>query len=317
MRTNEGGNAPERRGPVRSTTVDARRRAPGPEPGTSVAGRALVAALTVVAALGCDAAAGGTDGGPAIDAAVGADGAAGACGDGVRDDGEACDDGNATTGDGCTAGCRVETEPAGADTVVDAPGASGEGFGDPTKAVDGVRGGGLTTQSLDVYSIPRGEPLVLGWEDRVVVNGPGVDLVVFENAFHYGDGLTFMDPTVVEVSADGERWVAFPHDFTAADETSYSPRTEHWVGFAGVTPVLLHAEGNPVDPFDGAAAGGDGFDLADLPDEALRAAGIRYVRLTAATDHDNPDTGAPFVADPVSDGPDIDGVAARYLAEAP
>jgi cysteine-rich repeat protein len=231
--------------------------------------------------------------------------------------GEACDDGNRATGDGCTADCRREAEAASADAVLEAPGASGSGFGDPSRATNGVRGGGPTQQSLDVYSIPAGEHLVLGWEGRRVVDGPGLDLVVFENAFRYGDGLTFMDPTVVEVSADGERWVAFPHDYVAEDETTYSPREEHWVGFAGVRPVLLHVDEAAVDPFDPQAAGGDAFDLADLPDPELRARGIRFVRLSAAAAHENPDTGAPFVADPVSNGPDIDGVMARYLAEAP
>lgn len=228
-------------------------------------------------------------------------------------------------GDGCTTPCELDTEPAGADAVVEAPMASGSGFGDPEHAINGVRGGGLRMQSLDVYSIPAGSHLVLEWTGRRIFDGPGVDFVVFENPFHFGDEHTFMDPTVVEVSADGEHWVALPHDYVAVDETTYSARQSDWIGFAGVRPVLLHQEhpvdgherdGLPVDPFDAERAGGDPFDLADLPDADLRRRGVRYVRLSAATDHENPDTGAPFVSDRGSNGPDIDGVIARHLLEA-
>lgn len=244
------------------------------------------------------------------------------CGDGVLDPHEQCDDGNRETGDGCSAGCALELAPAMADAVEEAPGASGMGYGDPSRAINGVRGGGAMMQSLDVYSIGIGESawLVLGFEGRRVVDGPGDDLVVFENAFGYGDGLTFMDPAVVEVSADGETWIAFPHDYVAEDETAYSPRREHWLGFAGLTPVFLHADDNALDPFD-PEAGGDRFDLASLPDtpeaERIREQGAAFIRISSAASHVNPDTGAPFVQDPVGDGPDIDGVAARWLVKAP
>ncbi len=157
-----------------------------------------------------------------------------------------------------------------------------------------------------------------GWAGRPVVAGPGPDLAVFENPFEYGAGLTFIDAAIVELSADGEHWVAFPHDYVAADETRYSARREDWVGFAGVTPVLLNEDDDPRDPF-GLAAGGDAFDLATLPEtpeaERIRREGARYVRIVAAASRVNPDTSAPFVRDPVSDGPDIDGVVARYLVE--
>lgn len=242
------------------------------------------------------------------------------CGDGVVQAPEACDDGNAITGDGCSASCMREVPGELASEVVDAPGASGSGYGDPSRATNGVRGGGDRMQSVDVYSIGIGEGawLVLGFGGLRVADGPGDDLVIFENAFGYGDGLTFMDPAVVEVSADGETWVAFPHDYVAEDERAYSPRAEDWIGFAGLTPVALHAEDNAVDPF-GDEAGGDRFDLAALdgPEgERIRLEGARFVRISSAASHVNPDTGEPFVKDLVGDGPDIDGVAARILLEA-
>lgn len=205
------------------------------------------------------------------------------------------------------AGCAAEAIET-ATEVVEAPGATGEGFLDSRRAVNGVRGGGQRMQSLDVFSIRPGRVLVLGWHGRRVVDGPGPDLFVYENAFDYGEhGARFMDPTVVEVSADGETWTAFDHDYVSDDETAYLPRPEAWVGFAGVQPVLRHVEDRPLDPFD-PDAGGDAFDLADLPVEHRE---VRYVRLSPASDWMNPDTDRAFVHDPVSDGPDIDGVVAR------
>lgn len=261
----------------------------------------------------------GCDGGPgAPDASLGD--AFGRCGDGVVEGREVCDDGDVVPGDGCSPLCTSEAEPAAADQVVDAPGATGEGFLDSGRAVNGVRGGGDLAQSLDVYSIRFDSHLVLGWGGRRLVDGPGDDLAIFENPFRYAEDRTFMDQTVVEVTSDGVTWVAFPHDYVADDETGYSPRQDDWVGFAGVRPVFLHVDDAPGDPFD-PASGGDAFDLADLgdgPDARLvRERGVLYVRLSPAADWPNPDTGERFVRDVVSDGPDIDGVHARYLAEAP
>lgn len=244
----------------------------------------------------------------------------GTCGDGVRDLGEGCDDGNTETGDGCSAHCRREVGGALAAEVIEAPGGTGSGFGDPSRATNGVRGGGEAMQSLDVYSIALDGYLVLGFEGRRLIDGPGDDLAVFENPFRHGDGQAFIDAAIVELSDDGEVWVPFAHDYRAPDETRYSSDPAHWVGFAGVEPVFLHADTNVIDPFD-PGAGGDRFDLADLVPSAeadrIRREGARYVRITAAFARENPDTGAPYPIDAVSNGPDIDGVAARWLAEDP
>ena len=205
-------------------------------------------------------------------------------------------------------GCAPPSPTSLATELIEAPGATGVGFGDPQRAVNGVRGGGQAAQSLDVYAVPLESHLVVGFHGGVIVDGPGADLVVFENPFDYGEELRFMDPTVVEVSDDGQRWFAFPHDYLASDERRYSARPSDWEGFAGIQPVLLHDEANSVDPFS-AEAGGDHFDLADLPPDA--PGNLRYVRLSAASAWSNPDTGEAYPMDPVSDGPDIDGVFAR------
>ena len=154
--------------------------------------------------------------------------------------------------------------------------------------------------------------LVMGF-DRPVEDGPGEDLVVFENPFEYAADAVFMDLVVVAVSDDGDRWWTFPHAYVHADPTLYVDDPDAWQGFAGRTPVLLHWEDNRVDPFDRVLAGGDGFDLADLPPDTDGALpdGVRFVRLTSAGTTVDPSTGQPYPVDPIANGPDIDGVLAR------
>jgi hypothetical protein len=212
-----------------------------------------------------------------------------------------------------------------ADVVVEAPGHTGEGLGDSSHATDGVHGAGAAAGNTDDvfslgYTAGEDDHIVLSWGGRLVTNGAGADLAVFENAFLVGGGPeTFMDPAVVYLSRDGATWVAFPHDYAAGDETAYSALPSDWPGFAGVAPVLLNEGTNPVDPFDEAAAGGDHFDLDALPDEgeaaAIKAEGFRFLKIVSAPSEVNPDTGEPYVRDAISNGPDIDGVYGRYLSE--
>ena len=212
-----------------------------------------------------------------------------------------------------------------ASEVLIANGDTGHGNRDAARAVNGVRGAGADAGSLDVFSLGYADgvdnEIVLGWGGRTVVNGPGSDFVVFENAFAIAGGAgVFVDPIVVFVSRDLERWVPMPHDYRAADETEPSADPADWQGFAGVTPVLYHAADHVVDPFDQAQAGGDDFDLDVLDGDDAGAAEIRehgflYVRLVSASSLINPDTGLPFPHLPIADGPDIDGVMARELRD--
>ena len=208
-----------------------------------------------------------------------------------------------------------------ADVVIAAPGASGVGFGDPLAAVNGVLGGGQNNGSTDVYSLrfapALNNSITVAWRDGYLANGPGEDFAVFENGFDTNLG-PFMDLLVVEVSRDGVTWRALPHDYVTADENLYVRDRSAWRGFAGKTPVLLNDRSNQVDPFDRAAAGGDGFDLeslvgSDAATMAMRTEGVTMVRLTTAPSVVNDDTGAPFVYDSYSNGADIDGVAGRYI----
>lgn len=227
----------------------------------------------------------------------------------------------ATAGCGTTPG-EASPTPAALAAIVDAPGATGEGFGDPARATNGVRGAGPNEGSFDVYSLSYTDRpyLVLGVSGgRVVRNGEGADLVVFENAFRSAGGdAYFMDPVVVAVSRDGATWVDLPHDYLAPDPHVYSTDPDDWRGFAGITPVLLHEDESPADPFDPVAAGGDAFDLDALPldggeAEEIRTHGFRFVRLTSAAISIDPRTGARYPRDPVSNGADIDGVYVRWV----
>ncbi|MBE7439738.1 MAG: LIC_13355 family lipoprotein [Spirochaetales bacterium] len=224
-----------------------------------------------------------------------------------------------------------------ADTVTSAPGSlSGGSFDDPSRATNGICGAGNDSGSLDVYSLEQTgarSVLTLEWAGKKVSNGVGVDFVVFENAFRISGSSTalFMDPLIVEVSRDNSKYCGFAPDYTASPESSYSNNPAHWQRFAGRTPVLYNVLTNPLSAdaiFDSTQAGGDGFDLSDLSDSnafstgcdtaernAIQSSGFIYLRLTAATARQNPDTAAAFLAESVATGPDIDGVVARHLLQ--
>lgn len=85
----------------------------------------------------------------------------------------------------------------------------------------------------------------------VVVDGPGVDFTVFENAIQSDMYGNFAERAQVYVSADDDDYFFFPCDDDDPDEI-YS-------GCAGVTPV--NAAENPLDP---EVSGGDSFDLEDV-----------------------------------------------------
>ena len=146
--------------------------------------------------------------------------------------------------------------------------------------------GTLHGDTDDVLSLGRGGAIVLELGQELV-DGPGTDLRVFENAFYAGGAMTapFAEPGLVAVSEDGITWTEFPCDAHGAPV---------YAGCAGVRPVLANAS-NGVDPrTDG--AGGDGFDLA-----AIGVARARYVRIT--------DSGVGPSGDAPTDGFDLDAVA--------
>jgi len=133
------------------------------------------------------------------------------------------------------------------------------------------KGGGTRAGSLDVATLGNGGSITLGFGPSAIVDRPGPDFIVFENAFYVNGDLMkpFAELATVEVSDDGQTFQAFPCTATAYP----------YDNCAGWHPVLANADTNSIDPTDPAVAGGDAFDLADL---GLSQA--RFVRITDRVD---------------------------------
>jgi hypothetical protein len=145
--------------------------------------------------------------------------------------------------------------------------------------------------SLRVLSLGVGGEIVLGFGGRVFEDGPGPDLIIWENAFWIGgDTQTpFAELGEVSVSEDGETWTSFPCDPFA--ENPFES------GCAGVEPRQAFEVCDTI-PLESAIVGGDAFDLADIGvDQA------RYVRI-----RDLAETG-----DAPSAGFDLDAVGAIHF----
>ena len=178
-----------------------------------------------------------------------------------------------------------------ADAVVAYQIGTGGGAGQPALVLGPPRGGGAFQGSTDTLSLGLGGWIVLAFTDNLIVDGPGPDFTVFENAFLTRGLVTggpFAEPGTVSVSADGVHFVAFP---CQADAAPYYP------GCAGVYPVFANAGdanapsplvptttpiadlvGVPVDGFTPPpGSGGDSFDLA-----AVGLAAARFVRIDAS-----------------------------------
>ncbi|MCX4245446.1 cell surface protein [Paraliomyxa miuraensis] len=155
-------------------------------------------------------------------------------------------------------------------------------------------GGGIDMGSTDVASLGCGGSITLWFDDPWPTDGPGPDLLVFENAFEAGS-ITFIEPAQVLVSEDGHDWHAFPC------EPDGGPTPPD--GCAGLRPVLATTPEPALDP---TAAGGDAFDLAELG-----LSEIRYLRLVDRTaEHYDSDT---WCLGPTG-GFDLDAVAVLGVA---
>ena len=150
------------------------------------------------------------------------------------------------------------------------PGQSDGQLDFPRPVLGPPKGGGCCAGGLDVTSLGNGGSVVLAFAHNAIVDGPGADFVVFENAFFIGGDETksFAELASVAVSEDGVSWHEFP---CAASEPPYDD-------CAGIAPVYANAGNNSIDPL-GPGAGGDVFDLATL---GLQRA--RYVRITDRVD---------------------------------
>ncbi|MEA2709802.1 MAG: hypothetical protein QOF78_2403, partial [Phycisphaerales bacterium] len=208
-------------------------------------------------------------------------------------------------------------------------------FTDPALALGAPRGGGTTTNSLDVYCLGNGGSLTLGFDlpaaPRAIVNAPGRDFIVSENSFYQNEDPTraFAELMWIEVSTNGVDFARFPaHSHTAAPPGPFGiidPAATK--GFAGVYPVLANTDENAIDPFDVATAGGDSFDLAWVEGDPLVVAGavnlnlIRFVRFVDVVgDGASRDFSGRPLYDPTGvgiGGADVDSIAVLHGATIP
>lgn len=147
---------------------------------------------------------------------------------------------------------------------------AGFGASGMPKIVEGPPvGGGAQMGGLDVLSLGYGGEIVVGFTPNAIVDGPGADFIVFENAFLAGNDPNHpaADLGEISVSDDGTTWKTFP---CASDATRTAPP---YGSCAGWHPVYSTPT-NGISPFDAAKAGGEAYDLADL---GLTKA--RYVRI--------------------------------------
>jgi len=191
---------------------------------------------------------------------------------------------DAAAGDGGTPGCAGPGSRFVTDAVDHAFGGIQTYNQDkfPGPILGPPKGGGARSGSLDVVSLGDGGHVTVAFAGNTIVDGPGVDFIVFENAFDVGgDPMNrYAEPGTVGVSQDGATWVDYPCTATAYP----------WGQCAGWHPVFANADTNTIDPTDPAVAGGDPYDLADVG-----LAWARYVRIT-----DRPGDGLVFDLDAVA-----------------
>lgn len=206
--------------------------------------------------------------------------------------------------------CPAVADPF-ADAVVAVAVGSLGGGGRSADVLGAPRGGGPFRGTAHTLSLGLGGRIVLDFGDNLVVDGPGPDLTVFENAFLVRGATTlapYAEPAWVSVSADGTTFRTFP---CAIAEPPYFP------GCAGVYPVFATDAatalspttvpietlvGIPIDDFvPPAGSGGDSFDLA-----RVGMAAARYVRIQGGSER--------FGLDGLG-GFDLDAIAAVYSIE--
>ena len=168
------------------------------------------------------------------------------------------------------------------------------GFGIPSMpgvVIGPPVGGGDDHGSTDVVSLGNAGEIIVSFEPNAIVDGPGVDLLVFENAFDIAGDPThpYAEPGEVSVSDDGVSWKTFPCTATAYP----------YGACAGWHPVYSNAT-NGISPVDPSVAGGDPFDLADV--------GLARAKFVRVRDKANETCGTPPNRS-TSNGFDLDAMA--------
>lgn len=168
---------------------------------------------------------------------------------------------------------ELQATPHYGESVAEFSPGEGAGFGQdglPQVVTGGPQGKGELAGGVDVVSLGVGGVIVLSFGGATLVDGPGPDLAVYENAFFAGGDpeKVFAELGEVSVSMDGEHWEIFP-----CDPTTEGPQ---WPGCAGFTPTFP-CDG-PAGEGEIADCGGDLFDLA-----TLGVAEAKFVRIRDLT----------------------------------
>ncbi|MBK8978441.1 MAG: hypothetical protein IPM29_21275 [Planctomycetes bacterium] len=196
----------------------------------------------------------------------------------------------------------------------DEQGRAGGGIFAPPNAL------GAPDGALGVHSLGIGGSLTLGF-DVTIQDGPGADLIVFENAFASSSEpwTTFAEVCFVEVSSNGVDFARVPSRYTGpqVDPGAFAfVHTGFYAGLGGTLPTRLGA----ADPEDIVLAGGDPIDLAELGADPLVIAGrvdlraialVRLVDVRSGVDVDA--SGAP-IRDAGAGSADIDAVTVLHHA---
>jgi hypothetical protein len=155
-------------------------------------------------------------------------------------------------------------------------------------------GAGTDLGSTDVVSLGGGGSIVVSFEPNAIVDGPGVDFIVFENPFYISGNPNdiYAEPGEVSVSDDGVTWTSFP-----CTQTTQSPP---YGQCGGVHPVFSNPL-NGISPFDPTVAGGDAYDLADIG-----VPHARYVRIVNIVASEPCPASGPK---PTKNGFDLDAIA--------
>lgn len=189
------------------------------------------------------------------------------------------------------------------------------------------------TGSVSTVSLGRGGSIVLAFTDNTIVDGPGPDFIVFENAFFKSfvpadpnqAYTVFAEPGAVAGSEDGVTFVEFPYQASAlslvgsGNDGTPSSALPLLAGLAGITPsftgnwtILDDPDGwDPAGSGGVSGAGGDAFDLADIGLQTVRF--VRIIDLGLPTGSAGPAEGFDLDAvvalnsEPVATGPDGDG----------
>jgi len=116
----------------------------------------------------------------------------------------------------------------------------------------------------EIFSIGIGGEIIVGFKNKILRNGDGIDFIIFENAFvnSINNGI-FAEPAIVSVSKDGINFIEFPFD------------KDSLIGLAGITPT-----NGSVDAYKYPQSGGDGFDLSGIGLDY-----IKYIKIKDTTLH--------------------------------